>query len=153
LIAPRRFWGWLIGKRGSEGRPGRGYRGWGDGEGMSKRRDVAVIVLVPPVSSLVLDIAVSGLPLHLDLDSFCVLVCLLRDRCLMLLGAPEPSKFGFGVYGWRRRGLVWWWLRCPRPVLHVLLFEERGFTLEVGVLILEGLDFAFEAMKSVHIAF
>jgi hypothetical protein len=34
-----------------------------------------------------------------------------------------------------------------------LLFEERCFTLEVGVLILEALDFAFEAMKSVHVVF
>jgi hypothetical protein len=74
---------------------------------MSKWRDVMVLVLVPPVSPLVLDIAASGLPLHLDLDPCCVPVCLLRDRCLILLGAPEASEFGFGVYSWPRRGMVW----------------------------------------------
>ena len=97
LIVRRRSCGWPIGKRCSEGRLGRGHRGRGDREGMSKWRDVAVLILVPPVSSLVPDIAALGLPLHLDLDPFCVLVCLLPDRCLVLLGALEALEFGFGV--------------------------------------------------------
>lgn len=50
---------------------------------MLRRRNVAVLVLVSPVSSLVPDIVASGSPLRLDLDPFCVLVCLLRDRCLV----------------------------------------------------------------------
>jgi hypothetical protein len=66
---------------------------------MSRQRNVTILVLVPPVSSLVPNIVASGLPLDLDLDPFCVLVCLLRDHCLILLVALEASAFGFVVYG------------------------------------------------------
>jgi hypothetical protein len=45
------------------------------GEGMSRRRNVAVLILVPPVSPLVPDIVAPGLLLHLDLDPIYVLVC------------------------------------------------------------------------------
>ena len=84
------------------------------GEGMSSQRNIAVLVFVPPVSPLVPDIVASGLPLHLGLDPFCVLLCLLHDRCLILLAALETSEFGIVVYCWRRRRI--WWLRYPCPV-------------------------------------